>query len=92
MLPEWYISVTQFGMTKKLKRQQVINIRKQYAKGEDIQDLAASYRVSRNSISRVVHLKTHRRVEDSPIPPLPTTPEQQARARKRIVGEALHRT
>ena len=79
------------NMTKRLTRREVLAIREQYAAGFSIQEIADRHRVSRSTVSRVVHMKSHQRVKDIHYTPFPKTEEQKARVRERIIRETRPR-
>ena len=86
-----YNSPTLFSMSKRLIRRQVLAIREQYDAGFGIQEIADRHRVSRTTVSRVVHMKSHQPVKDIHYTPFPRTEEQQARVRENIVNETRRR-
>ena len=60
-------------MSRRLKRREVIAIRRLYDADFGYGEIAEAMNVSRQTVSNVVNLRTHKRVKDVPVPPLPGT-------------------
>ena len=74
------------SMSKRLTRQRVIAIRKQYDVGHGIQEIADGHEFSRTTVSQVVHMKSHQRVKDVPYPPFPGTDEDEEEPARSSTG------
>lgn len=73
---------------KSIPRQAILDMRKQYEHGYRIVDLARAYVLAENTVSNIVHYRTHQRVrpgsnESRNVPHLPLTQEQKERGLKR---------
>ena len=62
-------------MSRRLKRREVIAIRRLYEADFGYGEIAEAMNVSRQTVSNVVNLRTHKRVKDMPFTPLPGTEE-----------------
>ena len=54
-------------MSRRLKRREVIAIRRLYEADFDYGEIAEAMNVSRQTVSNVVNLRTHKRVKDVPL-------------------------
>ena len=62
-------------MGRRLQRREVIAIRRLYDADFGYGEIAEAMNVSRQTVSNVVNLRTHKRVKDIPFTPLPGTEE-----------------
>ena len=73
---------------KRLKRDQVLDVRAQAAAGHQIKDIAAAYGVHVSTISRIVNGHSRLEVKDIPHPKLPRNEEEKQKERDMITGRA----
>ena len=62
-------------MRRRLQRREVIAIRRLYDADFGYGEIAEAMNVSRQTVSNVVNLRTHKRVKDIPFTPIPGTEE-----------------
>ena len=60
-------------MSRRLERWGVIAIRRQYDALFEYDEIAEAMNASRHTVSNVVNMRTHKRVKDVVVPPLPRT-------------------
>ena len=75
MLNRWNFLKTGFYEGIKLGRREVIAIRRLYDADFGYGEIAEAMNVSRQTVSNVVNLRTHKRVKDIPFTPIPGTEE-----------------